>query len=848
MVEKYEKIISQKVGFPVKIDGFNFKTNPNLSFVISIKNLTSNNGEISFNNLEYCSKILSYKPKKLDVEKFYLDIPKSGKLFKLDESKKKSGFDISAIPFPVINIDKIYIKIDDKTYFEAVDVISWKKGLAVHSKFLLKLYSQNFEAPIFVGKSGEIFYDRKLHFDNLSVDIQDSKLYIDGSFDKLKLSGKGLPIKTLEQAFLYYYKLRHPKKRNFIENFKNFKGSLDVDLVFSKKGFEGNCYTKNLGADFSKFNIPISLPKVKFIFNERKITAKAEGTFGGEPVYTDVVINDVATDKLHTAGSVKAKLTNKFTQKYFKPITIIGFADAVVRYDVQAGNVNVDYSVGFDQGNDIVVSKRNLDNTEYYRKIKAHTVKKGDKIFLKKYSYLISETDSLKEVFTGEGLFDKIDGHYKPVELSLKTNGDISIKIIKPLIEHYLDTGIFNADVKYNFINKKLFGNITLLDVKRNDFLYLNNININVKDDRVKVISDGTFFNSPISFVVSLLNNFSKGFVIEDIYIHLKNYYPHRGNIATVKTEIDSKKEQYSSLKPKKQTSDYNIEVKQGKIVVDNIIHSKFQLHNVAIYGKLKDNIVEFILPETEYAKGLLSAVGQYDVVKHSSDIYFLASDIDSNEVATNFFRLPNQFEGLAYATLHFISKNKLNDISGSATFAISDGFLPKLGSTEFVFHKSHKLKKLLFFINKPIKFTLSKICNIDFSKPNVFYSNLRGSFKVHDEKVSDVKIFSQSDYLSLFIEGDYNIDNQIASLVVWGRHNRVAEKKIKIFKIPLSFIYKLIFRVEKTMDINAEKVKHIPPIKSLPHEESIFRVKVDGNLNSNDMKMDFKDIRKKKK
>ena len=239
-----------------------------------------------------------------------------------------------------------------------------------------------------------------------------------------------------------------------------------------------------------------------------------------------------------------------------------------------------------------------------------------------------------------------------------------------------------------------------------------------------------------------------------------------------------------------------------------------------------------------------MSAKGKYDVICHNSDIHFLALEIDSNEVATKIFNLPNQVEGVGFAKLHLLTKNKLNDIHAHASFAIQDGFLPRLGSKEFIFNRPTKLKKVLFFLDKPIKFTLSKITNIDFSKPNVFYSDLRGSFIINNDDVDDVRIFSQSDYLSMFIEGYYNIATEIGCLCIWGRHNKVAEKKIRIFKIPLSILYRLLFKVERTKNLYRDKVKLIPSIKAEPYEEAIFRVEVDGNLNSNDIKVNLKDLK----
>lgn len=104
------------------------------------------------------------------------------------------------------------------------------------------------------------------------------------SFKNLHMYGRDLPVEELEKAFLFFYRLKHFGKKNFIENFHNFDGKMDVDLRFSKSGVNGKCHTHGLRADFSKFMIPVVLPDVVFEFKDRNMQAKANGTFGTEPV------------------------------------------------------------------------------------------------------------------------------------------------------------------------------------------------------------------------------------------------------------------------------------------------------------------------------------------------------------------------------------------------------------------------------------------------------------------------------------------------------------------------------------------------------------------------------------
>jgi hypothetical protein len=95
-----------------------------------------------------------------------------------------------------------------------------------------------------------------------------------------------------------------------------------------------------------------------------------------------------------------------------------------------------------------------------------------------------------------------------------------------------------------------------------------------------------------------------------------------------------------------------------------------------------------------------------------------------------------------------------------------------------------------------------------------------------------------------MFIEGNYNIDSEIGDLTMWGKHNKVAEKKIRILKLPLSLLYKIFFRVERSKLQNMDKIKLIPPIIAKDEEIGIFRVQVNGNLNNNEVKIILKDLK----
>lgn len=834
MVRNYEQFLSSKLNSEVVIEKFSFSLTPALSSNISVKNIiAANNKEriIDIKELRITSKKFSVFPATLDAENIYVDITS---LTNLKRDSKSSKFNLSYNILPIINIDKFFIKLDKNgSFIDINNIISKSDSNSVICKFTAIVHTHYLTAPLVLGKNGYLYWDKNLGFENFLVSMGKSDLYISGRLGNLYINGANLPVKELEEAFLYFYKKKHPNKKNFIENFQKFSGTMDVNLTLSDSGFHGTCKTKNLSALFSKFKILVELPETVFYFKEREIKAKTTGYFGSEPVYTDFHLTGLASKQLKVVGNVESWLTNKFSSKYFKPIQIAGKAKAKVKYKVENSIVDIDYSLMIPKGSNVLSSYGSIDNTDVNRLISAHTIKQGDNIRMSEYKYEFITPASRLVLLEGDGLFSKMKGSYRPVQMTVKTRDKVKLRVIKSFIRGYLKGGYFTADLKYDFIRNKLGGYLNLYETSHKDFLYLKDVQLKVSDKFVDIRSCGSFYGSPVKFKFSADNDI-KNVVIHKIEIVLDKFYIRKGKIATTKPKIKSNKSNYVQ----------SVTVKNGRILVKEINHSKFNLYNVEMFAKMNNNIVEFIVPQTSYAKGILSASGIYNLSNHSSDIKILAFEIDSNEAASKLFNLYNQIEGSAYAYLHLITRNKLNDIKAHATFAVSDGYLPMLGSREFIVSGS-KTHKLLFFMKKPLKFTLSKISNIDFSNQDVLSSDLNGSFMLDNYEIKNAKIFSKSEYISLFIEGNYNIQDEYGRLCIWGRHNKLEEKKIRIFKIPLSILYKILFKKERSRHVYVDKIRSIPPINAKPEEEGLFRVLVNGNINNKkDLKVILKDIK----
>lgn len=853
-ISKIENILLEKTSIPFEIDMLNLKTFPNLDVEVNVKALSAKNSEDkNIGNVEdiyYRVNLFNFRHGVLNLKYVYADIMNLKKYFAEKKSDSKT-IDILKY-YPAINIERAKIKLAQDTYIDVDYIKSEKEHGKIISELLAKLTSPYTKQPVTIGKDGKIIYESKgLSFKDFSVQLDNASLYLSGDTDLIHISGKDLPVRELESSFLYFYELKNPNKRNFIENFSDFHGKMDISLDYKNNEFYGNCIARDLGAIFSGFRIPVVLPEVVFDFDGREISASASGTFGGSKVKTDFKVSGLLTKDLELRGNVYSPLTNITTQKYYPAVHIDGHADAKVSYLTKGGKGDVEYILIIPKGSNLRSSYGGLDNIDKIRRISMHTNKQGEKMSIDSYHYSVYSNNHFDNILLGNGAFEKNNGHYKLSYVTLKSNERVSVNYIKSFLKDYLKDGMFDANLRYDFAPRSLVGSMNLYNVSHSDFLHLSNTKVRVAENKILLDMEGTFYGSPLKAKASADSDFRKTFHVYDIDVHLDSFLVQKGKL----TSIPKTFKQNDDIPKIKTSKRIDVIVDKGNVKVDRIYSRKFDVRNVSMQGDLKNDVANFVMPSAYYANGILSAKGKYNIANNSSDIQFFASDIDSNIVATEFFKLKDQVKGEAYATLHVITKDKLNDIKAKATFAISDGFLPKIGSQEFIINSSKKPKKQSNskIVNKlrnkfkDIKITLANITNIDFSKPNIFYSNLYGSFNIDNEDVKNARIFSKSDFLSMFIEGDYNIDSESGNLFIWGQRNKTEAKNIRIFKIPINLIYRVVFRPERTKDMYEDKIKLIPEIKSkLGDDIATFRVYVSGKLNEtgSKLKVELKDIR----
>jgi hypothetical protein len=829
--EKIEKITNYKLGLNLDLQGFKIKTYPSLKINLKSNeiNLSDKNEKIlTIKNINSIYDIKKLNFSILNAENFYLDVDLLQNYIKRRDKKENKNFNFDKIPeFNIKHGEILLNKSNEKILISITNLITNKIQDKTYINFEAQIFSKFLKGSIKIPSQNKLYIkNNTLYSENFQIYIDNSSLFLNGKLlDKnnkfdINITGKNIPVSDIQASLLYFQKLKS-KSKKFIENFYNFKGNAQINLKVNNNGAFGLITVNNLSAITRLFDVPIFFDKVDFKLSERTMSTNAYGLLGGEKVHTSFILNNIATKEQEVTGNVNTILTNELAKKYIPNFYIKGKADTKVTYKVKNKKVYVDYLLTVDKNSDLIYKDAYLGLIDKKRRLLINTIKEIDNLKITHYDYSTIENNNIENILTGEGLFQKEKNHLKPAYITTKTNGYAPISVTGSFGK-YLLGGEFDGDLKYDFNKNLLTGDFSLINSHYNKF-FIEKAKINADEKTLKLDANGEYYNSKFNCNLTATNKLSKKINIENMDLFLD--------------EFEIKSSNKINNNPSKTimnlTKTFDVDIQNWRIKLNKLKRKRVELTDILINGKLIDDIFTFYMQHVYFADGKLSANGTYNYNNKSSDIFFTAENINSNTVADVIFDLPNQIEGSANATLHAILKHNFDDINAYATFSIKDGLMPQLGSTEFIIKKSKK--------NRKIK--LSDIINIDIKNMKALSSDLDGSFCFNDDEIYNAKITSTQKFLSMLIEGKYNIEHQNADLNLYGKYNNQEISRVKILFIPLSYIVKFVFKEEKSKQKYQTKLNEIPKITATQNETSYFRVKMQGNLNKNDIKVELKSI-----
>ena len=812
--------LCRQTGIKMSFEGMKLKTTPLLHVKLDVPELSAaGTGEIK--DLYADINLLDFSKSIIQADLITINVDKIFELTSRNKDKKTlKPFNFRKLP--EISAGSFVVEFNKNTLTaENVNINAEK------ASFNAEIKTPFLDDTLIISDKGHINFDgESAYAKDLEVKYGTSSIYLNGKLTDnrknidLHITGENLPVRDIEKTLLFYQKSQDPAKK-FIENFKDYKGNIDVDLNLKRDGIYGKCTASKLSARAVWFDIPLYFEKVIFTFVKDKITSKAQGLVGGQKAVHTLNITHLGSEDKEVTGNLFTLLGENF--KYVPELRILHSVNAEITYNIKRKKITVDYNLEIPEQSDILYKNAYLGLRNSKRRFSAQTLKDNNDLKLTNYDYSIINDGTIKNIITGNGLFKKINGKFNPQFITCKTNGYAPASVTGSF-GRYVQGGEFKGDLKYDFIERKIFGNFEVINTRFRDY-FVKSAKI-LADKTILIKAEGTYLKQKFT-----CNLNAENILQDEIYVYNLNLFLDKYIVK--KHKQNAKPANFEKLKEidiSSKVMDADVTIENWKINVNKIRKDRLVLNDLELVGSLKNDVFTFSLSELAFAQGTLLGKGKYDFRNDSSCIDISANGIDSNTAADILFNLPREVEGTANATLHIDTKRKLDDIKAKGKFSIDNGFLPKLGSTEFMIKNNKKIK-------------VADLVNIDFSKKKALESDIKGSFVMDNTLLKDIKLTSRQKYLSMLITGEYEMKRQHAMMHLFGKYNKEAPKGVKIFFVPLNFILKVVFRPENSMNIYRNELKQIPPIETEKANEKYFRVKLEGNLNKENVDVEIKGI-----
>lgn len=826
-IKELQSLIHIKTGIETSITGLKLKISPSLNVVLNVDSVDAKNKDVSvvdIKNFSLKCKLLEKRLTYINADNIYVDGNCLKQFKKAKKKKKSSKFELNNIP--EIHIQKLAYKSDEVSIY-AKNIDSENDLIKLNADIKLPFLKDNLN----LGNSGSLqVIENKLRANKFKITLGNSQLYLDGIIvdkDKssdLDIKGEKLPLSELMPALLRFQKSKDPSKK-FIENFKNFKGTANVNLKV-KDGIWGTCVVNNLGANAVWFDIPLYAKEVVFNFRGKTVDSVAYGIIGNEKVIHTLNVTKMGTPEKLVIGTLRSTLTKNFNS--VPNLTVLNSVNFELIYKIKDRKPDVYYNIDIPTNSDLIYSSFYLGLRNYKRKIYANTFKDGNDLYLKQYKYSYFDSNKENVIISGDGLFSKyVDksnpDKFIPQYVTCHTNGYAPISVTGSFGEK-VRGGEFAGDIKYDFKNNQFLGTFDIRKARHQAF-HIEKAHIIAKDGVLNITTNGLFKGEKYSAELSAKNNIYGETLVYNMKLFLDKLI-----IETKPVTTDKKHKKINPHDITQKVRNADITINNWEIAINEIKRDKFVLQNVKLLGSMKNNIFNFKFKELNFADGTINAKGIYDFTKNASKISFEAKSINSNKVAEMTLNLKDQINGIANAKVDIDAKDMFRFLDAKCAFEVKEGFLPKLGDTEFMIKNS--------------KYKLSQIINIDLSQKDLMKDDIKGSFDVHNAEINNINITTWHELSAMFLEGNYEMEKQFADLHLFWHYSKEAPKGVRIFGVPLNLILKVVFRPEHSKELYQTKLSKIPKINANDENSNYYRIHLKGNINNNKTTLKLKEIR----
>ena len=428
-------------------------------------------------------------------------------------------------------------------------------------------------------------------------------------------------------------------------------------------------------------------------------------------------------------------------------------------------------------------------------------------------------------------------------DLSIKTTHPTDARIFNIIFRKpNIKQGQFTSDLKINgkLSDAKVLGdfhifetNIPFLDTT------MKNIELVFKDKTIDFNSKGEIIGNDITFSGIMKNKLTVPYRIEKASLYTKDL-----NLNQIVEKLKLAEVENLSTFESFEGFDINsIVANNFKLKADNV-----QLRNIhatdfdATISLSDDGILNANKFRFNIANGILSGNYKYNIKNQDMSLNLTANDIDANDVTWALFDLNNQIYGDLTGEVSLTCDGSdfnqcMQTLSGSTTFNVSEGRMPKLGSLEYLLKAGNLVKGGLTGLS------INSVIDLITPLKTGEFSDINGAIRIKDGIARNVEITSKGKDLSLFIGGTYNFATSIADMQVYGLLSRKISNILgPIGNMSINTLFNVIPGVDLTKEgALLEKINKIPGIELSSKAYRKFIADIKGNINGDDYVASFK-------
>lgn len=695
---------------------------------------------------------------------------------------------------------------------------------------------------------------------NLRAKQNDSTIYangnINGLFTKKHIINGTLNIENFDIKAINNLRntnILPTNLQNLVNTYKDYQGKTNIQINCLKNVAKGKIELNNIKFNHDYYNTPIQIKNGDIILDGNKIEAKSIiAKLDNIPVFLNLNVSDLdKTAKIK--GYLTTKINEQFVNKYINskltyPVKVKGDITLTMNIGGNLNNIKLTPRFKFAPNSDIYYMGANLGDEKEEREIYADLTVNNNSYNLKKMDYIRYMTSQNASsypirILTANGQLTANKNNILIKNLNIETLEKANAKLFNVIFKKsIIKSGLFTCKlfVKGNSKYPIIIGEINTENLDLPIYnTFINNLSINAKENLINIKALGMALDSDFEINAVAENSNQLPIEINDLNIksekiNLDLLINYLTQIPTPTTATKLVSSTQKNISPKIDISD--VIIKKGSINTKEIIIKDLIAQNFKAEFKLTDKIIlEIPKLSLDITTGNIEGEGVYEFNTGKIKTNLSAFNVDSNKIATTFFEFKDQIYGAANGNIVMSTngnteEERLKNMNGHAYFEIADGKMPKLGSVEYLLRAGNFIKSGITGLS------ISNIIDIITPIKTGNFESIKGSMSIKNGVAQNLEVYSKSDNLNLFINGEYDMIQEYANLRVYGRLTKKASNILgKIGNLSLN---NLIAQIPGIKMDNQEKVSIRKELNKIPGVElnneayRIFTVKIDGDIN----------------